>query len=216
MYSPDPRQDRDYRSANDEQYNNDERSYYNGPDAGVAAPRGRDDYSKSRGFEVAPYQAPPQRDYEQGRDYGDYGDRRGRPSHQRRGSSWSPPRSKKHDHDSHTPRASSRSKDKQHRIMATVGGAIVGGFAGNQARKGKKYDTVATIVGAIVGGVGAREASELWEDRRRKKDEKDGEWEEEFGKDDRGNDRGSDRRRSDRGDRGDRGDRDDRDDRRRY
>ncbi|KAF1846252.1 uncharacterized protein K460DRAFT_281915, partial [Cucurbitaria berberidis CBS 394.84] len=198
MYAPDRRQERDYRDANDE------RSYYNGPNPGAVVPRDRDEPNKARGFE--PYQESPQRGYDQGR---------ARPTHQRRGSSWSPPRSNKHERDSHKPRARSRSKDKQHRIIATVGGALVGGFAGNQALKGKKFDTVATIVGAIVGGVGAREASELWDDRRRKRDGKEEEWEGEFG-DDRGGDRG-DRKKDDRDGRDDRrrDDRDGRDDRRR-
>ena len=67
-------------------------------------------------------------------------------------------------------------------MVAVVGGAIAGGFAGHQASKGKKFGQVATIVGAIVGGVGAREAAELWDDKRRKDDQKEEHWEEEFGK----------------------------------
>ncbi|KAH7377358.1 hypothetical protein BKA66DRAFT_158034 [Pyrenochaeta sp. MPI-SDFR-AT-0127] len=182
MYAPDGRQERDYRPGTDERYYEDDRSYYRASDAGSGVPRGRDDLKNTRGA-VAAYQQP-QQDYS-----------RQRPAHQRRRSSWSPPRSEKHDRDerdSHKPRTRSRSRDKQHRIIATVGGALVGGIAGNQAGKGKKYDTVATIVGAIVGGVGAREASEFWDDRRRKRGEQDEEWEEEHG-----DDRASSRRRDD-------------------
>ncbi|KAJ4364139.1 hypothetical protein N0V83_009594 [Neocucurbitaria cava] len=226
MYSPERGQERDSRGASERYYDN---VGFNsdGPNTGATPPRDRDDYSKSRGFEVAPYQAPPMQPYQappmqpyqaplmqpyQGPPPGYYdqsrgqGDR-GRPGTQRRGSSWSPPRPKKHDRDSHKPRARSKSGDKQQRMIATVGGAIAGGFAGNQARKGKKYDTVATIVGAIVGGMGAREASEFWDDRKKKREEKQDDWEEDFGKDERGSERGSRRRRDDR---------DDRDDRRRY
>jgi len=53
----------------------------------------------------------------------------------------------------------------------------VGGLAGNQATKGGKYDTVATIAGAFIGGVGAREATGQWDERRRRKEQRENEWE---------------------------------------
>lgn len=214
MYSPDGRQEHDYRPGADDRYYDDGRSYYRASDAGTGVPRGRDDLYNSRGAVAVGHQlGDSQSEYETDREQAyqqpqQRGYDRERPSHQRRRSSWSPPRSEKHDRDLQKPRARSRSrdnKDKQHRIIATVGGALVGGIAGNQAGKGKKYDTVATIVGAIVGGVGAREASEYWDERRRKREEKDEEWEEEYG-----NDPGSDRKKDERYDRYER------DDRRRY
>lgn len=51
----------------------------------------------------------------------------------------------------------------------------MGGFAGNQARKGKQYDTAATVAGAILGGVGAREVADHWDKARQKKKEGRGE-----------------------------------------
>lgn len=53
MYAPDRRQERDYRGASDERYREDERSYYNGPDAGAVVPRGHNDFNQSRGYGVA-------------------------------------------------------------------------------------------------------------------------------------------------------------------
>ncbi|OAL57369.1 hypothetical protein IQ07DRAFT_34933 [Pyrenochaeta sp. DS3sAY3a] len=205
MYAPDRQDERDYRSERDyrgERYYEDERVEYKGPGAGALVARGRDDFSDTRGYQVAPYQAS-QRGYDQSVDYYD----RGRPAPQRRRSSWSPPRSEKHHGREEKNRARSRSKDKQHRIMATVTGAIVGGLVGNQIRKGQKYDTVATIAGAVVGGVGAREASEYWDSRRQKREERQEAWEDEYGEDDR-----DDRRRDDKYDNR----RYDRDERRRY
>ena len=53
----------------------------------------------------------------------------------------------------------------------------MGGLAGNQASKGGKYDTVATIAGALIGGVGAREATGQWDERKRRKEQRENEWE---------------------------------------
>lgn len=206
MYASDRQDERDYRSSErdyrGERYYEDERVEYKGPAAGALVARGRDDFSDTRGYQAAPYQAP-QRGYDQSVDYYD----RGRPAPQRRRSSWSPPRSEKHHGHEEKNRARSRSKDKQHRILATVTGAIVGGLVGNQVRKGQKYDTVATIAGAVIGGVGAREASEFWDGRRHKREERQEAWVDEYGEDDR-----DDRRRDDNHDNR----RYDRDDRRRY
>ncbi|KAF1935328.1 hypothetical protein EJ02DRAFT_516509 [Clathrospora elynae] len=206
MYAPDGQ--REYESRyGDDRYDDEEHGEYRAPGPGMQVSRGRDEYNNTRSLQVAPYQEP-QRGYDSGN--------RGRPAPERRGSSWSPPRSERHDRkerDSRRPRSrsrsQSRSKDKQHRMLAMVGGAIVGGLAGNQAGKGKKYDTVATIVGAIAGGVGAKEVSEFWDGRQKKKERREEEWENEYGDDE----RKSNRRRSD--SRG-RDDRYDRDDRRRY
>lgn len=59
---------------------------------------------------------------------------------------------------------------------------MVGGFAGNQIRKGRPYDTAATVAGAILGGVGAREAAEHWDKaRHKKKEQRDERWKGEYG-----------------------------------
>jgi len=204
MYGGD-RQQRDDRGAS-ERYYEDERTQYKGPNAGTVVPQTRNAYDNNRGQQMAPYQQQSQRGFD------DYDNRdRGRPQPERRSSSWSPPRSERRDrrdHDRDDARSGSRPKDKQHRILATVGGALVGGLAANQIRKGKSHDTAATIIGAIVGGVGAREASEFIDKKRRsKRDSVDEKWGEEYSDDDRRENRRGDDRRDDRYDRNDRYDR---------
>jgi hypothetical protein len=87
----------------------------------------------------------------------------------------------------------------QHRIAATVGGALIGGLLGSQVQKGKKYDMPATMLGAIAGGLGAREATEAWDKRRVRKEKGDEKWEQEYGDQDRGGGK-SDMRGAERGD----------------
>jgi hypothetical protein len=112
-----------------------------------------------------------------------YKDRR--PQHQRRRSSWSPQRpgrDRGQDRRARSgSRSRSRSRDKQDRILATVAGGLIGGLLANQARKGKKYDTAATVVGAVVGGLGAREATELWEKKKARREDCDDRWDERYG-----------------------------------
>ena len=61
--------------------------------------------------------------------------------------------------------------------FAAVGGAIAGAYAGHKLSKGNdKFDNIATVVGAVVGGLGAREATEVWENHRRKDDRKEENW----------------------------------------
>jgi hypothetical protein len=86
----------------------------------------------------------------------------------------------------------------QHRIAATVGGALIGGLLGSQVQKGKKYDMPATMLGAIAGGLGAREATEAWDKRRVRKEKGDEKWEQEYGDQDRGGGKRDERRREDR------------------
>jgi uncharacterized protein YcfJ len=74
----------------------------------------------------------------------------------------------------------------QHRVAATVGGAIIGGLLGSQVQKGKKYDVPATMLGAIAGGLGAREVTEAWDKRRARKEKVDEKWEQAYGEQDRG------------------------------
>ncbi|KAH6882497.1 hypothetical protein BKA58DRAFT_20607 [Alternaria rosae] len=210
MYAPDYGQD---RYGPDARYYETEQNDHRAPGPGFKVPRGRDGPSDTRDMQPYPQQNQP--DYGQQRGYGGAG---GRPGAQRRGSSWSPPRSERQGRrDTRRRQSNSRSRsrhDMKSRLIATVGGALVGGIAGNQATKGKKYDTVATIAGAIIGGVGAKEAAGHWDERKRKKEQqKNGDWEEDS--DD--NKRRNDRRRDDRYDRNDRyDDRYERDDRRRY
>ncbi|KAG9194036.1 hypothetical protein G6011_04071 [Alternaria panax] len=207
MYAPDSQQD---RYGRDERYYETEQNEYTAPGPGFKVPRDRDGPSDTRGMQ--PYQQQPQSEYGQQSAYGGGG---GRPTPQRRGSSWSPPRSQRQGRSKSRRRRSSsrsrsRSNDMKSRLMATVGGALVGGLAGNRAAKGKKYDTVATIAGAIIGGVGAKEAAGHWDERKRKKEQqRNGEWDEDS--DD--SKRRSDRRRDDRDGRYDRDDRDSRHDR---
>lgn len=197
MYAPD-RQQREYRNGSDDRYYEDERVYYKGPNAGTVVPQTRAAYENMRNQQVAPYQQQSQREFD---DYYDNHDRsRSRPQYERRSSSWSPPRSDRRerrdsdrrDRDKRDNRSRSRSNEKQHRILATVGGALVGGLVANQARKGKSHDTTATVIGAIVGGVGAREASEYIDQRRRKRERVDEKWEEKYGDDERQDNRNRD------------------------
>ncbi|KAI8932422.1 hypothetical protein NX059_010608 [Plenodomus lindquistii] len=201
-YGPSPRSERDYQPRGADRYYEDERIYYNGPDAATAVPRGREVVNSMRGQQMAAYQQPPQGGYDQSI--------AGRPNHQRRGSSWSPPRThrdeRKNRSQSRT-RARSPAKDKKHRLAATIGGAVLGGLAGNQAGKGKKYDTAATFIGAIVGGLGAREATEYIDKRRHQKEARGLEADDDYSDDDGSK---SMRSRNDRYDRDDGYDRDSR------
>ncbi|RYN23861.1 hypothetical protein AA0113_g2843 [Alternaria arborescens] len=200
MYAPDSRQD---RYGRDDGYREPEQNGYTAPGPGFKVPRGRDGPGDTRGMQVAPYEQQAQSEYGQQSLYGGGGVR---PAPQRRGSSWSPPRSQRQGRSkSRRRRSNSRERDSstdmKSRLLATVGGALVGGFAGNRATKGKKYDTVATIAGAIIGGVGAKEAAGHWDDRKRKKEQqRNGDWDDDS--DD--SKRRSDRRRDDRYERDDR------------
>jgi len=197
MYASD-RQDRDYRRSSDDRYYEDERVYYKGPNADTVVPQTRAAYDSMRNQQVAAYQPQQlQRGHDDRYDSRD----RGRPQPERRSSSWEPPRSDRRDRRDrddrdkrNNGRSRSRSSDKQHRILATVGGALVGGLVANQVRKGKSHDTTATVIGAILGGVGAREASEFVDGRRRKKERYDEKWEETYGDNERKDNRGRDDR----------------------
>ncbi|KAI2480137.1 hypothetical protein Ptr902_08318 [Pyrenophora tritici-repentis] len=161
MYGPDRRRD---SYGREEGYYETGRNDYRAPGPGFKVPNARDEYNGSRGVQVAAYAPQVQPVYEQRR-----------PAPHRRRSSWSPPRSEQHSrrdsrHQRSDSRSRSRSSDAKHRLIATVGGALVGGLAGNQATKGGKYDTVATIAGAIIGGVGAREVSGQWDERKKRKE----------------------------------------------
>ncbi|KAL1798161.1 hypothetical protein ACET3X_002198 [Alternaria dauci] len=216
MYTADSRHD---RYGRDDRYYEAEQNGYNAPGPGFKVPRGRDGPGDTRGMQ--PYEQQPQSEYGQQSLYGGGG----RPAPQRRGSSWSPPRSQRQGRSkSRRRRSNSRSRsssnDVKSRLLATVGGALVGGLAGNRATKGKKYDTVATIAGAILGGVGAKEAAGHWDDRKRKKEQqRNGDWDWDEDSDD--SRRRRDRRRDDRYERDERmsrydgNDRYDGDDRRR-
>ncbi|KAF2848451.1 hypothetical protein T440DRAFT_166070 [Plenodomus tracheiphilus IPT5] len=200
-YGPSPRSERDYQPKNADRYYEDERIYYNGPDPATAVPRGREIVNGMRGQQMTAYQQPPQTGYDQSV--------YGRPTNQRRGSSWSPPRTSKDNRKNRSQsrtRARSPPQDKKHRLAATLGGALIGGIAGNQAGKGKKYDTAATFIGAIVGGLGAREATEFWDKRQHQKEDQGMEAENGYSDDD----RKSERRKEDRYDRDDRYERNDR------
>lgn len=85
----------------------------------------------------------------------------------------------------------------QHRIAATVGGAIIGGLLGSQVQKGKKFDMPATMLGAIAGGLGAREATEAWDKRKTRREQAGDKREQTHGDQDRGgrSDRRSDEKR---------------------
>jgi outer membrane lipoprotein SlyB len=110
-----------------------------------------------------------------------------------RSSSYSPPRNERnYDDDSRRRRRSrSRSRSSSHdgsktqRLAATLIGGLVGGFAGNQFRKGQKYDTAATITGAVLGGIASREIAEKIggkkEDRKDKRQGEQEAWEREYG-----------------------------------
>ncbi|OSS53037.1 hypothetical protein B5807_02396 [Epicoccum nigrum] len=171
MYAPERRQERDLQNQRDPRYVSDETFYYRGPDAGAVTMRGSEPYNNARGFGVQEY---PQLRYD---------DRRPQP--QRRRSSWSPQRSgRDRGHDRRVrsrSRSRSRSRDKQDRILATVAGGLIGGLLANQARKGKKYDTAATVVGAVVGGLGAREATDLWDKKKARREDSDERRDERYG-----------------------------------
>jgi uncharacterized protein YcfJ len=74
--------------------------------------------------------------------------------------------------------------DKQ-RIAATLIGGLMGGFAGNQLRKGQKFDTAATIGGAVLGGIASREiADRIGHKKEEKREKRHGEqeaWESRYG-----------------------------------
>ncbi|KAH7561603.1 hypothetical protein BM1_02707 [Bipolaris maydis] len=182
MYGPD-RQD---GYARDQRYREAEQTDYmhTAPGPGFRVPRRQAEYDSGRNTQLEPYgQAE-----EQGYNYG-------RPAPSRRRSSWSPPRSRvRGGSESRQVRSRSRSQsrpqsqlahdDAKNRLIATIGGALVGGLAGNQVSKhnGNKYDTAATLAGAIIGGVGAREAADHWDKTRQKKKQPKGEgWEGEYG-----------------------------------
>ncbi|KAH9862834.1 hypothetical protein J1614_010927 [Plenodomus biglobosus] len=185
-YGPNSRSEGDYQPRSTERYYEDERNYKHSPDP---VPRGRDTADSMGSQQMTS-------GYEQSD--------RGRPNNQRRGSSWSPPRrhkdERKNRSQSRTRARSPAAKDKQHRLAATLGGALIGGIAGSHAGKGKKYDTAATFIGAVVGGLGAREATEFYDKKKHQKDDRD------FG----GEERKGGGRREERYDRGERQDRDER------
>jgi hypothetical protein len=126
----------------------------------------------------------------------EYPDARGRPAPSRmRSSSYSPPREKREkSRRRHRSKSRARSRDgddgdRTKILGATIVGSLVGGFAGNQSRKGKKYDTAATIAGAILGGMASRElADRVGSKKDSKKDkyaEEEQAWEGKFGKESR-------------------------------
>ncbi|KAF5846520.1 hypothetical protein GGP41_004567 [Bipolaris sorokiniana] len=168
--------------ARDQRYREAEKMDYmhTAPGPGFRAPRRQPEYDNEQNTQLESYG---QAD-EQGYYYG-------RPAPLRRRSSWSPPRSRaRGGSKSRQVRSRSRSQsrsqlahsDAKNQLIATIGGALVGGLAGNQVGKGKKYDTAATLAGAIIGGVSAREAADHWDKTRQKKKQAKGEgWEGEYG-----------------------------------
>lgn len=197
-YGPDLRSEGDYQPRSAERYYEDERNYKHSPGR---VPRGRDTADSMRSQQMVAYQQPQQSGYDQSV--------HGRPNNQRRGSSWSPPRrhkdERKNRSQSRTRARSPAAKDKQHRLAATLGGALIGGIAGSHAGKGKKYDTAATFLGAVVGGLGAREATEFYDKKKHQKEGRD------FGGEERkGGGRREERYDPERYDRGERHDRNER------
>ena len=122
---------------------------------------------------VAPYQ------YAQQQYYPGYADDRGydrRPRNLRRSSSYDhPPRKRRS-----VSRERQRSGSPNHyRALATVVGALAGGFIASNVGKDKEehgsghIGTIQTVGGAIVGGIVARKGEEMWDNRREKKHEEE-------------------------------------------
>lgn len=115
----------------------------------------------------------------------------GRPQPSRRGSSWSPPRksdreSKDKRRNESPRRARSKSPNSKYRAAAVIVGAFAGGVAGSRFQRNQPVaNSVSTVLGAIVGGLGAREAEQVWDKRKEKKQrgEDAQKWEEDDGRD---------------------------------